>query len=457
MLCACALWAGTTSLSPANAQSLPETAADDKPAPSLPLKRLEIPGGPRLLLVHAPSARRQTTFTFLPMSLVSDDPGRAQWSHLLEHMLIRSTDAEGLMVEGVTFNGETTQAYLRLETFAEPDEWKNALERHALWLSARAFEPARLSREKRVIEMEEQNTAAAGFTGKFALAAWNQVIAHGRRDVAVHGDVLDATAEQVNAYAAAHMRLDDSVLIASIGPIAIEQVEAEITRLLQAMPENVRGDAAAAPGGPDTSPAAPLPAGTQPELICATWDLPTRHAMFWWPLPDRRPQTLAAATAVARAVHLRFLSDKNRATLARSIQPYPFVVGRGKPCLMFDACLNAGVQPDQVADALQTVIADLTSPASKAGQQTIVFAGRMAANETPLRVDFAALARQMPTQLKDAVEGVWLLGLLNVEYAWGIPAEEALPMLAALDEAAVADVLSRLKMPPQSLALEPKD
>jgi predicted Zn-dependent peptidase len=422
------------------------------------LQRFQLASGVRLVLVHAPQAKRQTTFAFLPITLVNDDAGRAQWSHLLEHMLIRTTDAEGLAVEGMIFNGETTHTYLRLETMAEPDHWKDALQRHARWLNAREFDAQRLEREKGMIIQEEQSTAANGFTSKFALAAWNQIVSHGAEHAAVHGDVQNAQIADVNAYAAQHVRLDDSVLIASIGPIPVEDVRAEIERVMVAADGPGRGDDQRAID-PPAREAAPAPAGSQPDRPAtrhATWDLPTRHMLFWWPLPGRRPQTFAAATAVSRALMMRFVSDKTRAQLVRRAMPVAFVAHGRETFLIVDACLNPDSDPQQVALALAAVTAELTDPASVAAKQSIVFAGRMASQESPLAIDFAVLAQQLPPQLKDSAEGLWLLGLMNIEYACNAPAEEVQPMLSAPDDQAVADVLARLKMPPQSLLIEPK-
>jgi hypothetical protein len=191
-------------------------------------------------------------------------------------------------------------------------------------------------------------------------------------------------------------------------------------------------------------------------MLRMTWDLPTRHALFWWPLPDARPQTCAAATAICRAIHLRFLSNKQRAGLARAITPYACVRSNGQPMLVIDACLNAGVEADKVGEALQAVVADLADPASRAGRQTITFAGAMAARESPLLANFDAISQQLPAHMKDFAEGVWLLGLMNIEYAWNAPVEEAQPMLTALDEQAVTEILLRLKAEPRGLSLEPK-
>ena len=106
-------------------------AAEATAPPEIQLHRSQLDNGIRLVLAQVENAQSQTTFTFLPLTIANDDKDRSQWSHLLEHMLIRTTDPLELHAEGVTFNGETTSMYLRMETFAQPAKWQEALQRHA--------------------------------------------------------------------------------------------------------------------------------------------------------------------------------------------------------------------------------------------------------------------------------------------------------------------------------------
>src|SRR5215470_1038349 len=107
-----------------------------------------LPGGVRVSVWQVAGAKKECAFTLLPLSLVDDDADRAQFAHLVEHMLIRSTDREGLQAGGITFNGETGALGLRLETFADPRDWQPALERHVRWLMADTFDAKVLAREK---------------------------------------------------------------------------------------------------------------------------------------------------------------------------------------------------------------------------------------------------------------------------------------------------------------------
>ena len=123
--------------------------------------------------------------------------------------------------------------------------------------------------------------------------------------------------------------------------------------------------------------------------------------------------------------------------------------------MVFDACIDAATDPARIAAGVQECADALRDPRDVGARQSIVFAGRMAAQECDTQPDFAMLSKQTPEHLRDCVEGLWLLGVLNTEYAWGAPAAEAKQCLMNLDARALADVLSRLRSPAGTLVLNP--
>ena len=129
--------------------------------------RFALANGITVTAVHAAQAPKQVVFTTLPLGLLLDGPGESQFSHLLEHMMIRSTDPVGLEVDGVTFNGETMNTSLRLETFCAPERIADALDRHVRWLATRHVDQRTLEQEKELIALEETNTVAGGYTHKW--------------------------------------------------------------------------------------------------------------------------------------------------------------------------------------------------------------------------------------------------------------------------------------------------
>ncbi|MFG0317727.1 MAG: protein kinase, partial [Planctomycetota bacterium JB042] len=251
--------------------------------------------GVRAAVVELPSAPSQAFFTILPLGLLADAPGEAQFAHLLEHMMIRSTDPDALEVDGLRLNGETNGRFLRLESIGPPDRWRTALDRHAGWLSARDVDPEVLAREKVRIAGEEEQTARNGYTGKWALAAWNQVVRHGLPHAAVHGDVADATVEAVRRRLAAAVPIGDAVRVVAVGPASAEEVLAALEETIGAIEPR------------DPAPAAAANPGDAVEHE-ATWDLDAFHHAEWYPLPDASAGDRLAAAVLARVLTIRLAS-----------------------------------------------------------------------------------------------------------------------------------------------------
>src|SRR5260221_14428870 len=82
--------------------------------------------GLRLVAIHNPGSRSESILTFLPMGLTSDGPGQTQWSHLVEHLVVRST--AGGDVEH--FNAETVDDHMRLESYGAAENWRDGLDHH---------------------------------------------------------------------------------------------------------------------------------------------------------------------------------------------------------------------------------------------------------------------------------------------------------------------------------------
>src|SRR5688572_3205797 len=91
--------------------------------------------GLRLRYLHLKDSTHVSMFTFLPIGLASDDPDRAQWSHLLEHLIIRTTVKGPL----TTVNAETLPDHMRLDFYDTKDNWQQGLTHHVKWLSKLPF------------------------------------------------------------------------------------------------------------------------------------------------------------------------------------------------------------------------------------------------------------------------------------------------------------------------------
>jgi hypothetical protein len=402
------------------------------------IERYSLANGVRVLSVHAPDAERQCTFTFLPLSLATDPAGKAQWSHLLEHMMIRSTDSNGLAAGGVEFNGETGPDCMRLDTYATPESFRESIEKHAKWLAARNVSETTLEREKWLIGMEEATVARNLFTHKFAIAAWNQIVHHGRDHAAVHDDVANARAGDVQTMLETVIPINESVMIATIGPVAADNIRAALEELVGTLPPR-EADLAEVQ--------AEVPAIRSGE-IAGTWDLPVRHVILWWPAADTSP----ASRAVQMAAASRLMMSPPAAGAGTTLATALFHLSGG-PMIVVNASLSEGQDAEDTSDRIAAAMRETADWPQHVLSMTAMFAGQLAA---PL--DFAAMRAQAPEQLRWLAEGQWLLTIAQFEYTWGMPIEDIAAELQALDAAAIAPALDALRQPPAGvLTLSPRE
>src|SRR5687767_8722199 len=91
--------------------------------------------GVRVVVVHFPKSTNVSLFTFSPMGLCGDDPGQAQWLHLVEHLVIRSTFSNDLQ----RANAETLPDHMRLDFYGSTADWQEGLSHHRRWLEGVPF------------------------------------------------------------------------------------------------------------------------------------------------------------------------------------------------------------------------------------------------------------------------------------------------------------------------------
>jgi len=292
-----------------------------------------------VLTIDAPVA---AVFTFLPIGLADDPPGRAQFAHLAEHMLIRSADPESLQVGELRLNGETTNQVLRLECIGPATQWREALARHPRWLCARSFDTAVIEREKLRIAGEERATVANGFNHKWASAAWSQIV-EGREHAAVHGDVANATAQQLEHYVATRVKLSDAQVF-----VASPQPSSEVVAALR--DDFAKLGPAANPEPPAATPGV---AAGEPGHRSVTWDIDAQHYLEWYELPQ-------GTSAAAAEILAQVLTAACFQTGALSEIPGRALVGAvnhgGVRCVLFSCNQPKGTGIDDLQAAFRSAI-----------------------------------------------------------------------------------------------------
>ena len=103
--------------------------------------RFTLSNGIRVVNFYVENSTDVGIFSYLPLGLVTDGKAKAQWSHLIEHLTLRTTGP----IDYNTISAETMADNMRLDFRGNTDNWTQGLELHAKWLSGLPF----FSRESR--------------------------------------------------------------------------------------------------------------------------------------------------------------------------------------------------------------------------------------------------------------------------------------------------------------------
>ncbi len=421
----------------------------------------KLSNGVRLSVLELKDAPKQTFLAFVPVGLAHDDAGRAQWSHLLEHMLIRTTDPEGLADGDIVFNGETSDGALRLDVHAPPKQATLAAAKMIAWLSANSFDADVLEREKKNIEGELQTTVPRGYSHKWATAAWAQIVRHGAKEARVLGDVTDATVEMLEEYADAKLELGPRFRIVAVGPLPADEVrrifDSQLTSgggldsLANALGGNPRGPKK----GGDAAPAAKpgdLPHGE----LSGTWDLPATHLLEWYLLPDATPADRTSAMLLANLVAMKLQADGelSKAKIV-ALATADVALPQGRLFMLSASLPDAGAR-ELAAKAFRRAIDGIEQAPPGGSLDAFV---TMARNELSGFPDFKALRKQWSGRPgAELVEAQIVLALSMRESSSGLSFGElgaatnaltAKELLERRDRDLAADRASRLLLTPR--------
>jgi predicted Zn-dependent peptidase len=392
-----------------------------------PWHELRLDNGISVIILDAPLAEQHAFITMLPLGLLDDEADRAQFAHLVEHLIVHSTDPDALDAEGVLVNGETTGLALRLESFTEPHNWEKAFDRHVSWLAAQDVDPAILEREKANIALEEQSTAANGYTHKWAQAAWNQVVRHGTSHVRVHGDIAGVSAEDARDYLRRRIGSGPGVLFVSVGPVPAEEIAIKVRAVMGELP----GDAWAM-----SAPSVAKESILEVKDRKATWDLEARHYMEWYPVPADTALDRVLADALALLLN-RKIQQRGSFQMAgvHALAQADLVSPEGR-WLLISAPIPPGVDVELVGAELDEVRKSLG-----AGKETEIVLQELASQLLQLP-DFAEVRRQNPEARW--IEAQQLLFLIYAQLNMGLDRQELLavyPKVNAAKLAAFADMV----------------
>ena len=246
--------------------------------------------GIRVVSVHFPASTNVSLFTFLPMGLTSDESGQAQWSHLVEHLVIRST----MPADSPAANAETLPDNMRLDFYGNASNWKEGFSHHRRWLEGVPFTEASLTAEKPKVIAECDFTSKNFATHKFAVAAWSQGFRHGTKHVALKGDVTKAELAEVQRLRDERLAVSNKITVCVVGGVESKAVFAEAEKQLGGL--RFRGTLAPASKAVSAN-------------LDLTWDLDARHILVTWAIPHFLQTDHAELMVAAQWLNMQLASD----------------------------------------------------------------------------------------------------------------------------------------------------
>ena len=234
--------------------------------------RFTLSNGIRVVNLHVENSTDVGIFSYLPLGLVTDGKARANWSHLINHLTVRTAGP----LDYKTSNAETMADNMRLDFTGNMDTWTQGLEKHAKWLADLPFSAESLTEELPRVLSQIDYVEANLATHKMAHVAWNQVFRHGETDIAMRKGIQSAQLSELQEYRDQYLVQADRVLLCVIGGVDTETLKNTMEKQL----------------GTISLTAKTFPQPTAPPEIAkdqnATWDVNVTHYMETYPIP--RPE-----------------------------------------------------------------------------------------------------------------------------------------------------------------------
>jgi predicted Zn-dependent peptidase len=360
---------------------------------------LTLSNGVRVLSVCFPASTNVSIFTFLPMGLTSDGPEQAQWSHLIEHLVIRST----IPANSPLANAETLPDHMRLDFYGQLANWKEGLSYHRRWLKGVPFTEASLAAEKPNVIAECDFTARNLATHKFAAAAWSHGFRHGKKHVALKADVKRAGLSDVQELRDERLVVSNQVTVCVVSGLESPQVFAEVQKQL---------------GDLSLRSVLPLAVKPTPQSLDLTWDLDARHLLVTWPIPDCRQEDHAALMVAGQCLNMLLASDPQLTQQSGMVFAGSDLTTPEGDFFFVSASLRPGSTFAELRKSIQAHVARLSSDASTLAPAPLI-ASQLAASLTTLP-DSELIKAQSPPGISMAmIEGNLGLQLGMSEHRYG--------------------------------------
>lgn len=388
--------------------------------------RFTLSNGIKVVNLYVENSTDVGIFSYLPLGLVADGKAKTQWSHLIEHLVLRTTGPINNYMER---NGQTTYHGMHLDFMGTMDNWKQGLELQTKWLSNSPFSETDLVEELPRVLSELDFVTNNLHTGLFAMAAWNQVFRHGETDVAMRGAIESAELSELQAYRNRHLVHADRVLLCIIGGIEPEALQSAMEEQLGQIKLTA-----------NTLPSATTPAVEKNRK--ATWDVNVTHYMETYAIPNATHENYPAFFVANVLLNQSLMMDSELKQLTGSIFCGVDLITPEQTYLFVTAALKPDSDIEKVKQRIGQLINQLKQPENN---------WQVAMTAPALSMQFSApmdIEMVMQQHKPTGVTETMMLGNLGLQ--WGLleyQHGDALPKfasaLADVSAADVADVVNR--------------
>ena len=387
--------------------------------------RFTLSNGIRVVNFYVENSTDVGIFSYLPLGLVTDGKAKTQWSHLIEHLTLRTTGP----IDYNTSNAETMADNMRLDFMGNTDTWTQGLARHAKWLSGLPFSAESLAEELPRALSEIDYVEANLTTHKFAHAAWNQVFRHGETDIAMRGDIQSAQLSELQEYRDLHLVQADRVLLCVIGGVDSETLQPAMEEQLGAI--NL------------TAKAFPQPT-VPPEISKdqnTTWDVNTTHYMETYAIPNVENRDYPALYVASLLLRVACMQDAQLKALTGHVYCGVDLITPEQVYLYASASLKSDTDIEEVKQRIRQLINQLKQPANNAQVPMYTQYLSMELGSSP---DITMVMQQKPAGVPETMM-LLQLGLTwgMLDYQYGDTLSQLANALADVSAADVADVVNR--------------
>lgn len=389
------------------------------------VSRFTLSNGIKVVNLYVEDSTDVGIFSYLPLGLVADGKAKTQWSHLIEHLTIRTTGP----IDYPSSSAETMADNMRLDFIGNTDNWTQGLERQAKWLSGLPFSEESLTEELPNALSEIDVTEMRLATHKWAFAAWNQVFRHGETDIAMRGDIQSAQLSELQEYRDLHLVQADRVLLCVIGGVDPETLQPVMEKQLGAI--NL------------TAKTFPQPT-VSPEIAKdqnATWDVNTTHYMETYPIPNVENRDYPALYVASLLWRVACMQDAQLKELTGHVYCGVDLITPEQIYLYVSASLKPDTDIEKVKQRIGQLIKPLKQPANNVQVPMYAQSLSMELGSPP---DMTMVMQQISADMSAAM-ALGTIGLRwgMLEYQYG----ETLPQLASafanVSADNVADVVNR--------------